>query len=263
MSQLRLKISLNRGRKGIPLRKLANITDETQKFLGLFSNDINLGDGEWIAENFRNGSVIFDMVFVGDVPEPSILQGQRALDHITDLATTADSLGFGLTKGTFHQFAKIALPLEEDDVVSLGIYNGRSHPKIRKLSKERALEIEKQIVQTKVQYSGFQGKISALIKGSNTIWVTDLLNGHRVICRFQPNMYDQIIHLLKKREAIVNIEGWRKIKNDEERLEIQSIQEAAEYQEGDIEKFFGCDPNFTNDLDTEEFLAQLRTDAVN
>lgn len=33
---------------------------------------------------------------------------------------------------------------------------------------------------------------------------------------------------------------------------------AALYRDGDIEKFFGCAPDFTGDLSTVEYLAELR-----
>ena len=34
----------------------------------------------------------------------------------------------------------------------------------------------------------------------------------------------------------------------------------TEYQEGDLEKFFGIDPDFTGDMSTEDYLDNLRGD---
>lgn len=34
--------------------------------------------------------------------------------------------------------------------------------------------------------------------------------------------------------------------------------EKVDYQEGDLEKFFGCDPDFTGDQTTEEFIDEMR-----
>jgi hypothetical protein len=39
---------------------------------------------------------------------------------------------------------------------------------------------------------------------------------------------------------------------------ISTFTVLPEYQEGDIEKFFGCDPDFTGELTTEEFIDQIR-----
>ncbi|MBS1810224.1 MAG: hypothetical protein JST84_18830 [Acidobacteria bacterium] len=255
MSQLKLKIVLNKGREGIQLGKLAKLADEIQKFLELFSNDLRLVEGEWIADDFHNGSVAFAPTYIGKADESLILTGQKALDHITNPKTVADSLRFGLTQNTFLQYAKIALPLTEDDFVTIGVYNGKPRPKIRRLSKQRALEIERQIVQTVRQYGGFQGKITALFKSSNLIWVVDSLTGQKISCHFTPDRYGHIVQLLQARDAIVNVEGWLKIINGQvEYLDIQTIRESPELRPDDLDKFFGCDPSFTGNLSTEEYL---------
>ncbi len=259
MSQLKLKIVLNKGREGIQLGKLSKLAEEIQKFLEMFSSDLRLGEGEWIADDFRNGSIAFSPSYIGKADESLILVGQKALDHITNPKTVADDLRFGITQNTFLQYAKIALPLTEDDFVTFGVYNGKPRPKIRRLSKQRALEIERQIVQTVRQYGGFQGKITALFKSSNLIWVVDLLTGQKISCHFTLDMYGHIVQLLQARDAVVSVEGWLKITNGQiEHLDIQTIRECPELRPDDLDSFFGCDPSFTGNLPTEKYLDLLR-----
>jgi len=64
---------------------------------------------------------------------------------------------------------------------------------------------------------------------------------------------------LETKDAVVNVEGWIKRKPGElDHLKIEIIDPSAEYREGDLEKFFGIDPDFTGDMSTEEYLNDLR-----
>lgn len=259
MTQLRLKIELNKGRHGVPIHKLAEVAKEAEKFFQMFSTDVHLGKGEWIAENFQNGSLGYDVGFIGETTEPAIATGQKAIKLLTNPNTTADDLKYGIRPGTFLQFAKIASPVDEDDFVSIGLYSGQKKPEMHELSKKRFWEIERQVVQTVVQYGGLQGVITTLFKESNILWIRELSTGEKVSCKFPLAKYNEVWALLKAKDAVVNIEGWITRTNGViDHLKIESMKEAPEYQEGDIEKFFGCDPQFTGDKSTEDYLNDLR-----
>src|SRR3989442_15964787 len=92
MAELRVKIGLNKGRHGIPIHKLADVAAEAEKFFKMFAADVRLGKGEWIADNFENGSVEFDINYVGEATSAAITTGQKALSHLTDIKTTPDDL---------------------------------------------------------------------------------------------------------------------------------------------------------------------------
>jgi hypothetical protein len=259
MAQLRVKIELNKGRHGVPIHKLAHIAEEAEKFFKMLSSDIHLGSGEWIADNFKNGSLAYDISFVGQVTDGAIKTGQKALDLITNPKTKPDDLKLGIRKATFLQFAKIASPIEEDDFVSVGLYNGGPKPEMRELSKKRYLEIEREITRTIEQYGGIQGIITAFFKEANLFWVRSLSTGERVSCIFPPGMYNRAWKLLESKDAIVNLEGWMILKNGKiEHLKVTTLSQAVEYQDGDLEAFFGCDPDFTDGLTTEEYIDDLR-----
>lgn len=264
MSQLRLKIELNKGQDGISLGKFARVAEEIHKFLEMLSQDIKLVGGEWIADNFRNGSLICTENYIGRPDEAIVAVGQKALDHVTDPKTKAASLSYGITKPTFHQYAKIGLALPGNEFITFGVYNGSRQPKRRKLSRQRAITIEKQIVQTVHQYGGFQGRITALFKSSNKLWIEDLLTGRTVSsCTFKPEMYGHVIKALQSRDAIVSVEGWQKITNGEiEEFDIETITLAPSLSDDTLQKFFGCDPGFTGRLTTEDYLEQLRHDEI-
>jgi hypothetical protein len=262
MSGLRIKIKLNKGGRGILLQHLADVAKEAQKFLEQFGSDVHLEEGQWVAENFKNGSLSFDLINpLENTPEPVIHQAYEALKHITDVKTNPDNLGFGLRQSTLFQYAKMAIPLDADEAVELGLYNGSKRPKVRKLTKLRAVTIQKQIVRPLRHYGAIQGKITAFFSGSCGLWVHDLLANQRVVCNFQQDQYDKIAKLLRDRDAIVQVEGWFTTNQlgEQTAMVIETIDKCPEYREGDLEKFFGSDPDFTGGLTTEEYIDKIRT----
>lgn len=258
MSQFRIKIELNKGRHGIPLHKLADFSKEAEKFLEMFAADLNLEKDGWIAENFENGSLTYDISYIGEFDTNRIANAERAFIQIISEETSHNQLEFGIRKETFWQFAQIANHIGPDDSVGIGLYqNGK--PEIKNLSKERSLEIKARAGEKTLEFGGIQGEITALLKGRKHIWIRDFASNNRVVCTFRSELYDQIWHLLESQDTIVDAEGWITRANGEiEEFLIEKINAAAEYQEGDLEKFFGLDPDFTGNLSTEEYLTKLR-----
>jgi hypothetical protein len=263
MSELKIKLEINKGRKGVPLKRLIKVADETRKFLEMLGKDIGLGEGEWIAERFKNGSAVYDNTFIGETTTAKLHLAQQALEHVTDPRRTPDDLAFGIRRDTFFQFGRMAASLPSDDVLFIGLYGKKKRPQRRILTKERFLEIERAVVERTRHYGGLQGVITALFKGTNTIWVRDLSTGDKFVCSFRTDQYDRVWELFGPRDAVVNVEGWITHKPGEDsHLEIETITPSAEYQEGDLEKFFGIDPDFTGDASTEEYLDDLRGEST-
>lgn len=259
MANFRVRIEINKGRHGAPIHKLAKVAEEAEKFFKMFAADLGMEKGDWIADNFKNSSVGFDTNYVGPTPDPILFASQKAFSHLTDPATTPDDLKFGVRKETFLQFAKIASPVDADDFVNIGVYNGKDEPEMRELTKKRAIEIEKDIVQTIEQYGGFQGIITAFFKENNSFWLRELSTGEKYVCNFKPEQYGLVWQALEAKDAVVNVEGWKTVVNGEVKyVDVAAITPAAEYKDDDLERFFGCDPDFTGRLSTEEFIDDLR-----
>jgi hypothetical protein len=258
MSDITLKIELNKGRRGIVMQKFAKIMEEAEKFLESFAADMNLSKTEWLAENFDNGSVEFQLSYAG-IAEPNIVTlSNKALGCLINPETTFGTLDYGLSQQTLAHFAKIAHPLDVDDYIAFGSRNGDNKPNWQKLTKERSMLIEKQANQMTERYAGFQGTITALFKDNYSCWLKDYLTDNRVVCFYKNEHYPQIWRSLEKRDALVNIEGWYIAKGNESRLKIESIKPLPDYEEGDIDAFFGCDKDFTGGKTTEEHLNEIR-----
>lgn len=83
MSEIKLRIVLNKGRHGIVMHKLAKIAEEAEKFLNYFSEDLKLNKAEWVADSFKNGSLSFTMNYLGEIShDGQVVQANRALARI-------------------------------------------------------------------------------------------------------------------------------------------------------------------------------------
>ena len=132
-------MELNRGGVGVPLRKLASVVDEAQKFFRMLGEDvhIDMGAGVWLGSDFDNKSLNFTAEYVGPVDPRQVREFYAAFDGVTLLR-----------KATIAQFARIAESIDEDELIGFGLYqtDEESEPgEWRSLSKIEALRITEEI----------------------------------------------------------------------------------------------------------------------
>ena len=132
-------MELNRGGVGVPLHKLAHVVDEAQKFFRMLGEDVHIGmdKGEWLGFDFDNKSLNFTAEYVGRVDEAQIREFHAAFDGVTLLR-----------RATIAQFARIADPIGEDELIGFGLYQNDQETEPsewRSLSKREALRITEEI----------------------------------------------------------------------------------------------------------------------
>lgn len=273
MAQLRLRIELNKGGLGISMDKLAHITEETAAFLRLLVRDVvRDAQGKWIARDFENNSVDFTAEFVGEITPDQIQACNHALAYTMGEDLDYEYLDNIVSRRTLLQYAKIAKPIDQDEVVHFRLYSNGNIDRAPHyiLSKQRSIEIEQRLqLSDRIQYQGsIQGVITALFKDTSTIAkphcrVRELYSDELIPCYFSYNLYDKVIEALQSKDAVVHIAGWvLASRTDRKPIEIQvkRIESAEKYLEGDLEKFIGCAPHATGDLTTEQFLNMIRGD---
>lgn len=260
MSDIKLRVVLNKGGHGILMQKLAKIAEEAEKFLAFFSEDLNLSPHEWVADNFKNGSVSFTANYVGVGEEQQVFRARKVLSRVIDPKTKVAELNGDLRPRTYTQFAKIAHPIDADDSIGLGVPNDKGRFVTKAFTKARANIIEREMNRVVEEFAGFQGSITALFK-EGTCWLKDAVSGNRIVCEYKPHQYNAIWKLLEDRDGIADIEGWLVTINGMiDVLKIERIDASPEYREGDIDKFFGSSPSFTGELSTEDYLDELRNE---
>ncbi len=138
MARLRVRMELNRGGVGVPLEKLVHVVDEAHKFFKMLGDDVHLSkDGEWLGFDFDNQSLNFTAEYVGPVDAAQVREFHAAFDGVTLLR-----------RATIAQFAHIADPIEEDELIGFGLFLNDHEPEPsewRSLSKREALRITEEI----------------------------------------------------------------------------------------------------------------------
>lgn len=263
MSDLRLRLVLHKGRQGVPIERLVRVASEADAFCRMFAADLGLEKGRWIAENFSNESVAFDSSYLGVANTETVVIGEKALRQLVDPTTTPDTLEYGVRRETFHQFAKIAAPLELGDYVEVGIYNGIAAPDFARLTRERYDEIDGLMARPVVRFIEVRGYTSAVVYGASvlSLRVTDVLTGQTVSCRFPHDKYAEIYRLMDIERRLVSVEGWATYKrNTLDHFDAERIAPLPDYHEGDLERLLGADPEFTGGLSPREYLEKLHGD---
>lgn len=271
MSNLRIRVELNKGRIGIPLGKLSRIAEETVKFLVMACEDAGIAPDkrEWLASNFENNSVDFDCETVVEDDQ----QGQKGREVLRCIFANDFSdpeVRFRIRPATRHQYARMTTPIDSDEKIRIGLYqNGEAVPeKWFSLTKQVAAEhIES--APEKVNYHGeIQGIIHAFYKESDQpkLVVRELVTSSLVNCFFKPEMYRSAVEVLMDPDAVVFVSG--EVTESIEKGQIESIvvsdfRPAPEFDLVKHISLLGAFPTITGNLSTEDFIRDLRDNEQN
>jgi hypothetical protein len=267
MAKVKLRVELNKGRRGIALGKLSKITQETLHFLSMVYRDAELpGDPDgWLAVNFDNESVDFDCESFQDV---ELLQEERAKKVLHVVMTNDRTSDFGkrvVRDATRRQYSQIASAIEPDEKVTFRLFqNGDVDLKdTHELTRSVAYEIELQLPSSANYHGEIQGAIHSLFKEERPrrIRVRELSTGDLVDCQFDDELYHNLIDVLKEPRGIVFIEGEiheNLASGAIDAIKAKSFRLAPAFDEERFNSLIGCAPNLTGDLTTEEFVERFR-----
>lgn len=267
MRILRVRVELNKGRKGIPMHKLASITDEIQKFFLRVGLDLGIPapKEQWLAVKFGNGSVAYDAEYQGRVPEESLREYYSELTKLPQLAHSPERVASRLSPSTILQFVRIAEPIDEDEEVRFGLYNNgvRKPTEWHSLTKSISRQIANTVASAEKYRGVAQGIVHSWFKEASPPYfnLRESVSGRIVKCFYEKNDYEHVVRLLQKKNAIVQIVGMITANLVDQRIEevhAQKFAIAEELSDDDFEKFFGFAPDLTGDLTTEEYISSVR-----
>jgi hypothetical protein len=267
MSAVRIRVELNRGRRGVPLGKLAEISEETMQFLARFSRDMGLADAEhrWVAERFENNSVDFDCRYTDELEEPVAVRCRQGFHAVFANDYTRTDVAVFIRPETRRQYARIARPIDPDEVVVFGLYqDGEPEPReVFELTKEAAREIEMPEAGPRVSYGEVQGVTHAFFKEVERPYlkIRELSTQQLVNCFFPRDMYHGAVELLQDPDAVVFVEGW--VKEDPEtgfvtEIDVVDFRPAPEFSLEAHKLGVGSMPDYTGAKSTADFLSEVR-----
>ena len=262
MAIIRVPVVLNKGRIGIPLRKLGSIVKETETFLKMLAEDIELPGNkkEWLGIDFRNGSLAFNAEYVEQVEVPEAVLFATSFENVCK--------GHGnqsIRANTRHQYVKIAEQLDQDEVVEFGIYKDLENPepKILSLSKRDIPTIIGEIQGPVESVGGIQGIIHSIFMGSSPrhFFVRELSTGELIKCIYVDTQHPKIAEALREEGMVIHVYGLIKtniVNRKIDQIVMQNIDISHKMSNEDFNAFFGSCPDFTGQLNTQEFIDWAR-----
>lgn len=139
MARLRIRIELSSGGIGVPLRKLASVLVESQKFLNLLTEDVRADkqNGEWLGFDFDRENLNYTAEYVGPITNSQVEAFNAAFSGTTSLR-----------RDTIGQFLRITDSIGDDEVIGFGLYRGEGDTEPgewRCLSRRDALRIADEV----------------------------------------------------------------------------------------------------------------------
>jgi hypothetical protein len=127
MPRIKVRFKINHGRYGAPMAKLGKISEQTENFLRALAKDCGIPTrpGEWLAANFKDGSVEYDAIFQDDVSVGAIQVFGRCLEALADYDPEIEGLNAVIKPDTALEYARIGTLIDPGETVGLGIYPAR------------------------------------------------------------------------------------------------------------------------------------------
>jgi len=254
---------LNEGGEGVPLSQLTDIADEAEKFLRYLAEDagIEVKRGEWLARNFKNRSVRFDVEREANIYEAK--EFNRKFEYVDLVRAERRRLNGEVKHRTLVQYTKVAKALGPHEKVAFGLYRVDEERPYRysRLTKRDA-EILAGFLAEEMTY---RGSIHGVIHnvGVEELWfnLRHSASLDLVRCEFHVSLYREVIEACERRHALVYVHGLitaRRVDQGVTRVRAEKIKVAPRLTEDRYRAFFGSDPEYTGELSSEEFIERNR-----
>jgi hypothetical protein len=267
MRHVRIRVELNKGRVGMPLDKMAAIARDTVDFLGSLTRDLGLEEPAhaWLAERFDNGSVDFDCRFAVPLEEARGLGLRSAMRMVFANDYSDATTAMLIRPETRRRYARIARPLDADEVARFGIYQDGTVDSIEwfTLSAALAAEIEEPLAGSHRSYGEVQGIVHAFFKEAEKPYlkIRELSSQQLVNCYFPKELYRNAVEVLADPEAVVFVEGWTTESAETgfiSEVEVADFRLAPEFRSEVYHAGLGSQPGFTGGIETTDYIREVR-----
>jgi len=263
MAELRIPIILNKGRKGIPLQKLARISYELQQFLSLLGEDLQIGIGAgWLGTGFHEGSFACTVEKVDPVEERKVKAFKQAFRNVAKRKPDAR-----VRPSTIRQYTRIAEPMDLGELAEFGLPKSDADEQTDEwceLTKQEALAIASDIQSIVRSHGAVQGVIHSVFFGASPahFQLRELSTGELVKCVYSSRkQYDELAVVLKQQNAVVHVYGVIRtdlVNRQIEELRVDKIELADSFSQEDFDRFIGCAPGILGDQGLQDFIDYVR-----
>jgi hypothetical protein len=253
---------LNEGGEGAPLGQIVDVGREFERFLRYLAEDsgVEVGRRDWVARDFENRSVRFDVEAPKPLADEAIETFNRKFEYVATFDPSSKQPIEGVRHATLLQYAKAAEGLGAHEKMSFGLYkpDGDRPYEYRQLSKLRAVELQQKLTETMRFKSTIQGTIHNLGVEEHYFNLRERKSGKLVRCDFSAEQYDEVHEVAKNPNALIYVRGMvrqRRVDRFIESMKVELLR-AAPAAPNVFTSLFGQFPDFTGGLSTVEFIDQ-------
>lgn len=258
MAKLRVKFILNKGRHGAPLGKLGRISEQAEKFLRALSNDSGVAakPGEWLAADFKNGSVEFDAEYQGAVDAGIAQIFENNMELLADFDPERDGLNGLVKESTALEYAKIGSLIDPDEEIGIGILPHRGgNPKWRTITYSKSQNLRSNVENPIPAIGAVQGIIHSWVKetGVPYVQIRELSSNQLVKVEYRPNQYGIIADAMKEKNNVVMVSGpcsYDRVSHGVMKMQLERFEKTQTLNPVDFDTLFGAFPEF----ESSEFL---------
>jgi hypothetical protein len=239
MSQLKLRITLNKGKRGIPLSKLELLVEEMRKFLTSMGEDFELVEPtNWAGVDFRNSSLEFTSEYQLPVGMDKLVRFNGAVRTLT-----RSEFPSSLQSSTSEHFFKIANMLDSDEVADIAVFEENGTPVQFEISRRTAsLAWFIDVLPYRETNGAIQGQIHSLYKESKPphFMLRELSTGNLIKCEYEVTEYPAIVQALKNKDQVLHVSGTIITKTRErniDHIKVKQILLAESYGFEEVERF--------------------------
>ena len=219
--------------------------------------NIETQPGEWLAVNFKNGSVEYDAEFQGDVSIGVSQVFTRNLEHLADYDEETEGLNLPVSSATAMEYARIGALIDPDEIIRLGIFPaGGGKPKWRNITYAKTAVIHREVEQPLPSYGAIQGIVHAWFKEAKEPYfqVRELSSDTLIRVVYSSNKYAEVVEAVKERTSVLIITGnmlLDRATRQATEIRAEKIERVKILSTAEFEQFFGSAPEFDADLDSD------------
>jgi hypothetical protein len=267
MPRIKVRFEVNKGRTGAPLAKLGKIAEQAERFLKALAAEMEIDQraGEWLAVNFKNGSVSYDAEFQVDVTPVQAQLFNRHLEFVADFDPEREGSNGLVGDATISEFAKLGSLIDSDEDIGVGIYKNGGAPIWRRISYAKASSIRRGLESPLPAYGAVQGVIHSLVKEVRDPYfrIRELSTDILIRCFYTASQYHSVAAALQERNAVVHAAGaitYDRIARTATELKLERLEKSRILTPAEFEAFFGSAPDFTDAMTTDEYIDEMRAD---
>jgi hypothetical protein len=256
MAELRLRIRIRKGDKGVPLEKLQTIAGEAKRFLRALGRDVKVDSNEsdWIGLDFKNQSLSFTALLPRKISEA---HGEEF--NVAVIALAKGEPCAYVSSETERQFANVSRQMDKGD--KLGVFTGvNGHSKVSWVDVARDSSQPIPLIEC---MAAIQGIVHSWYKEASPpfFYVRELSTDQLIKCTYGDRIYDRIAAANLKRQQIINVQGIaqaNRMTRKFDHIHVSELRLAPRFTSRDLEQFMGCAKGITGKKTTAEYIEEIR-----